>query len=586
MTSTHPDNLATLPPLLIPTADVARLTGPAGAFDPVRIEITPGAPWFSVRVTDSGTMIRAADDTAKRAAIVVLAQLRNQYGATPPAIEVSRTRAPRFAVRGAMLDVSRDRIPTMDHFVRIVELLEVLGYNHLQLYTEHSFAYRGHEAAWRDSSPVTPEEARLLDAFASSRGIELAANQNCFGHLAHWLRLPEYRHLAETHGDWMFDVWPRSGPFSLCPTSDDSAEFVAGLLDQLLPNFTSPLVNIGCDETYDIGWGRSEAAVKARGKASVYADFVSRICALVRERGKRPMFWADIALSHPESLARLPSDLLPLAWGYEPDSPFDRWTQSLRALERPFWVCPGTSTWRAITSRTTERRGNLEAAARQPAEGYLVCDWGDMGHWQPWPLTAFALAEAAEFASRGPGVDAASLARAISLQVFGDRSLQIAQWLADLGDADLPLRESCGLLTRKDRTRLANCTALHADLFKPLTEARGVGATRDWNDTVERLESLAGSRPSIDAASDAQLDWTVRLALLAARRGRDRRRKSLPTPAQRAAIARELRDLQREHAELWALDSRPGGLAHSLSLFDQARAATIAARHAGKRRKR
>jgi acyl-CoA reductase-like NAD-dependent aldehyde dehydrogenase len=148
------------------------------------------------------------------------------------------------------------------------------------------------------------------------------------------------------------------------------------------------------------------------------------------------------------------------------------------------------------------------------------------------------------------------------------------------------LRETCGLLTRKDRPRLANCSALHADLFKPVTEARGVGSARDWSDTVERLESLAASRPSIDEASDAQLDWTVRLALLAARRGRDRRRKSLPTPAQRAALARELRDLQREHAELWTLDSRPGGLTHSLSLFDQARAATIAARHAGKRRKR
>ena len=67
-----------------------------------------------------------------------------------------------FEVRGYMLDVSRDKVPTMSTLRQIVDLLKVCNYNQLQLYMEHSFRYSGHEAVWRDASPLTPAEIREL----------------------------------------------------------------------------------------------------------------------------------------------------------------------------------------------------------------------------------------------------------------------------------------------------------------------------------------------------------------------------------------------------------------------------------------
>src|SRR4029079_2166283 len=97
-----------------------------------------------------------------------------------------------------------------------------LKFNHLELYTEHTFAYRGHEEVWRDWSPMTPAEVRELDTYCSSRGVRLVANQNCFGHLERWFAHPRYAGLAETLGDWVFENeherFHRTGPFSLCPT--------------------------------------------------------------------------------------------------------------------------------------------------------------------------------------------------------------------------------------------------------------------------------------------------------------------------------------------------------------------------------
>mgnify|MGYP000176149182 CR=1 FL=1 len=148
------------------------------------------------------------------------------------------------------------------------------------------------------------------------------------------------------------------------------------------------------------------------------------------------MFWADIALEHPEALAALPDDLIALAWGYEPDSPFARWCIQLRSVGREVWVCPGTSSWRSITGRTSERRENLLSAAREGlahgASGWLVTDWGDLGHRQQWPVALNALAEAAHRAWSGTAVYDP---RAASLHVFGDRTLALADWLDRLGDA-------------------------------------------------------------------------------------------------------------------------------------------------------
>ena len=59
-----------------------------------------------------------------------------------------------------MLDVSRDRIPTMGHLRSLVELLALLKFNHLQLYFEHTFAYRGYEQIWHGLDAITPRASQ------------------------------------------------------------------------------------------------------------------------------------------------------------------------------------------------------------------------------------------------------------------------------------------------------------------------------------------------------------------------------------------------------------------------------------------
>jgi len=498
-----------------------------------------------------------------------LRQLIRQYGTNLPCLEIHD--APAFATRGVMLDVSREKVPTMETLREAATAFAALKLNHLQLYTEHAFAYAGHEEVWLDCSPITPVEARDYGSFCKKLGIALAPNQNCFGHLHKWLKLHRYAHLAETHGDWVFMEWPRSGPFSLCPSDPGSIGLVRDMLSQLCPCFEAGMVNIGCDETFDIGQGRSRDAVEKQGRAAVYFEFVERIAAVARELGKRPMMWADIALSHPEMLDRFPKDAIGLAWGYEPDSDFAHWCDLLSEQGIESWVCPGTSSWRSITGRTSERRANIShasAAIKHGASGYLVTDWGDMGHHQHWPIALNAVAHAAQ-AAWNP--DAALDPRAVSLHVFNDESLELAGWLDTLGDVDAHLRAVGGGTSLEDAKPIRNASALFRDLHRADPLPNPIPSTIEmWEQAASNLLACESSVPatlkrdSLIGEEVAQTLATARLAVehaLVSRRG-----CSVPL---RDWIVDLARHVEKEHNHLWLMRNRPGGLSRSASHYSR-----------------
>ena len=526
---------------------------------------------LTLRGDAGASQLLARDAAGARHGLATLAQLIRQYGRRLPAMVIED--APAFPTRGVMLDVSRCRVPTMEFLRELVGLLASIKINHLQLYTEHTFAYAGHEEVWRDCSPMTADEVRRLDAWCREVGITLAANQNCFGHLHRWLELPRYAPLAETTGSWDFLGTRRQGGFSLCPGDPRSIELVRDLLGQLLPQFSSGLVNIGCDETLDVGQGRSRAEVKRRGWR-VYAEFVGRVAQLAMERGFRPMFWADIALSHPESLEALPAELIALAWGYEPDTPFARWGRALQAAGREWWVCPGTSSWRSITGRTSERVSNIKAAAGAGlacgASGLLVTDWGDLGHRQQWPISLRGIADAADAAWSG-WRDGACVPEGVSMHAFGDSSGRVAQWLDEIGQADFQLRSVCGVPDSDGRpTPLRNATALLTDLDRSLSEEPLGGSEALWCDARERVSRLAGRVP--DGAGGlmaAELAHTAEVALIAAERAIDRQRPGGMTADRADDLADRLRSATNEHRRLWLIRSRPGGLDESCSHYER-----------------
>lgn len=527
------------------------------------------AQGYRLTVARERVIVEARDAAGAFYARATLAQLARLHGERDiPALTIED--APDFAERGVMLDVSRDKVPTMATLYRLIDELASLKINRLQLYVEHTFAYRAHPVVWAGASPLTGDEIEALDAYARERFIELVPNQNSFGHMERWLEHPEYAPLAELaqpEGDYM----------SLCPIDPRSIELLAGLYDDLLPHFSSRSFNVGCDETIDLGKGRSREEVERRGRGAVYLEFVKKIHALVTARGRRMQMWGDIVLEHPELIPELPKDVLALEWGYEADHPFDAEGEKLAAAGVEYHVCPGTSAWLSLGGRTTNALGNIRAAAAggraHGASGMLITDWGDLGHWQPLPVSYLGLAYGAAVAWGYEANRDLDVARALDAHVFLDRAGAAGGIARDLGDV---YRET-GVLVKN-----ASVLALLM-LFpeRPLGQGRLAGLTVEGLERAEARAAEVASRigearcDRDDAALiGAELLLASRLMRHGCKLGIARLRApegavaSIPA-RERRALADDLREVTAEYKRIWLLRNRAGGLSDSVGRLER-----------------
>jgi hypothetical protein len=372
-------------------AQLEIITGPPAhprlAFRAHRSDAAPRHPeGYLLNIARGGVTIGYRESAGLLAAIATLRQLLREYGRRLPRLTIRDH--PDFVRRGVMLDISRGRVPRLETLIELAGHLADYKINELQLYTEHTFAYRNFEPVWREWGAITGEEILKLDAHCRKLGIDLVPNQNSFGHLRYWLEHPPLKRLAEVKqpypgGEGSFLRYPTT----LAPENPGTLPFLRELYDELLPHFTSGYFNVGCDETWDLGRGQSKRACERKGKGRVYLEFLQRIHQEVASRNRKMMFWGDILLHYPELIRELPSGMVALNWGYEAGHPFDREAGLFARSKVPFYVCPGTSSWMTLIGRHDNAFKNLSEAAlagrKHGALGFLNTDWGDGGHPQP-----------------------------------------------------------------------------------------------------------------------------------------------------------------------------------------------------------
>ncbi len=581
---TRPDPFALLWP---PPQRLTRRSGTCAAdADPrIRLGGDPAlrASGYRLRAGPHGIEIEAADESGVRHASSTLAQIVRLHPGLEslPAFEIEDW--PDFPRRGVMLDVSRSRVPCTETLIALIEWLASLKIDEVQLYTEHTFAYRGHEEVWSAASPLTPDDVRVVAARCRDLGVDLVPNQQSLGHMHRWLVHERYRPLAEVPEgvDHAFSL--HREPFSLCPTDPASLTFLAGLYDQLLPCFESRSFNVGLDEAFDIGLGRSRAACQSRGKGRVYVDFLRQVHGLARDRGRRIQFWADGILQHPELHSEIPSDATALVWGYEADHPFARETSALARTGLSFYVCPGTSSWQSIAGRTANAAANLASAAlhgrEARASGYLVADWGDRGHLQPLFASFPGFLLGAGFAWNASAAESVDidLAALLDAHAFGDTTGVLGRATVDLGNAYL--ETGCA------STNGSALFFLLAFASQPLPHERMPGLS------IEGLERarvrLREVRSRLEGARDdrgdrgtrerhvAEIGWAADLLEFACGFGIARLRTPPGSPVQaipgseRRRLSATLVPLVSAHRDLWLATCRPGGLAESAGWLER-----------------
>ena len=426
---------------------------------------------------------------------------------------------------------------------------------------------------------------RWLDALCRERDIELCANQNTFGHMGRWLQHPAYRARAEAP-DGFTTKLGFSLPAGVLAPTQDNADFALGLCRELLACHTSRRIHIGCDETFELGRGQSQALVAAHGRGRVYLDHLLRLLRPLQADGCEVLFWGDILRHHPELVPELPKEgAIACAWHYEapqsetalPDellallaefgvdraglAGFDAHVDAFARSGLPFWVCPGTSSWNSLIGRLPNARGNLLDAAEvglaRGASGYLITDWGDNGHMQPPSVSFPPLAYGAAVSWCLAANRELELAPALDAFVFEDGAGVLGAALETLG----------GLYAGTGKLGLNG-----SPLFTELLQGGLLGAlgTPDAAGVQRVIEALGandrGARPRAAGVRRRRRGRARARSRRRASRGTapigSRARAALPCPPD-AELRRDLGDAIAEQRACWALRARPGGLAES-----------------------
>ncbi len=523
-----------------------------------------GEQAYYLAISPQRVLAGGAGPVALHHAVQSLRQIARLAGSSWPCCQIADW--PTLPYRGLMLDISRGKVPTLETLQEIIDQLALFKMNVLQLYTEHTFDFPSHPCIGLGTDPLTTEDILALDAYARAQHVELIPNLNSFGHCGHLLSLPEYAHLSET-----------AVPWTLTPQDEGTYALLGDLYDDMLPAFSSRILNAGCDETWDLGKGRSAQAAAEIGVGRVYLQHLLRLHTMAQQRGYRIQFWGDILLHHPELVSELPEDVILLDWHYEAADEYpsvDIFGQS----GRPFWVCPGTSSWNALFPRIENANGNIRNLARmgaeRGAEGLLNTDWGDHGHYQPLGQSWYGYAYGAAQAWSGGQTDDETFDARFGPIWFGAPGAKVVAAIRALGRLNtlpgmprpnasnsiyLLLEEplAADLADQVPQETLGEVIAGCAEAEEAFREALATS-----RDPLSLEEMIYSARMMAYAARKAQASKEIRAALgnparelpAVARQSRERLR----------ALELELTPLQAEFVRLWRARARDSEIAVAL----------------------
>jgi hexosaminidase len=292
--------------LLRPALDVAVPVRPSAATpsqNAIRLEIAndnTGEEGYELVITPTGASIKAATAAGVFYGVQTFRQLLpwsvELRGARPHALSVPTGRIadrPRFAWRGAMLDVARHFFPPRD-VKRYIDFLAYYKFNHFHLHLSDDQGWRVEIASWPNLTAhgsttavggdpggfYSKKEYADLVAYAAERFITIVPEIDMPSHIN--AALASYAELNCDGKAPPLYTGIEVGFSSFCIDKDITYKFIDDVVREIAAMTPGPYFHIGGDE------------VKTLTPAQ-YKQFVERVQPIVERHGKQVIGWDEIA---------------------------------------------------------------------------------------------------------------------------------------------------------------------------------------------------------------------------------------------------------------------------------------------------
>jgi hypothetical protein len=337
---------------------------------------------------------------------------------------------PSLPYRAVMVDMSHGPIVREEEVKRELDWVSRWKGNQYFFYTEASLQLDGYPLI-RPGGQFTKDEVRRIIAHAKERHIDVVPNFDLFGHMHDLLRIEKYADLGHSpHGP------------ELNPHDPRVKALLNDWIDQFCGVFTSPFVNIGFDETWQIERLARKLAVTP---ASLFLEQMNTVAGRFIQHGKTVLFWADQPIKYPEILDKLPKGAVPVVWTVEEGQGIKgRSIAPSLAHKLPHYLQRNADDWQNLTidyMRTWKGIGECVALGRESgAEGMITAMWLDSSqHLERISLAAYAFGLSASWQS-GPMDVPGFLDTYASVLYRPDVAREVASGMREMTQADVLIR--------------------------------------------------------------------------------------------------------------------------------------------------
>ncbi len=186
---------------------------------------------------------------------------------------------------GIMLDCSRNAVMNVETLKRFIDVMSVMGYNSLQLYTEDTYEIEGERYFGYMRGKYSATELKEIDKYCAEKGMELIPCIQTLAHLGSIFRWGEYSKINDINDILLVD-------------DEKTYQFLDRAFSTLRKAFSSKRINIGMDEAGYLGRGKYLDNNGYSPRMEILVRHLERVCEIAEKYGFRPMMWSDMFINN------------------------------------------------------------------------------------------------------------------------------------------------------------------------------------------------------------------------------------------------------------------------------------------------
>lgn len=278
---------------------------------------------------------------------------------------------PNMELRGISDDISRGQVSTLNNFKRIIDFIARYKMNVYMPYIEDMLQLKSYPSIGKGRGALSKKEVKEIVKYASERYVDVIPAFQTLGHFENILTSKKFVDYAE---------FP--GAASLAITEKKTYKFLENMLKEVFAVFPSKYINIGADESYDVGSGKSKERTKKIGRSRIHAEHYKKVFNICKKNKRKIMMYGDVILNHRDILKEIPNDVIIVDWHYSASTRYPS-TDILKNAGFKFLVSPSVWNFRTIFPAYQIALPNIKTIIHDGllnnSVGVINSNWGDYG---------------------------------------------------------------------------------------------------------------------------------------------------------------------------------------------------------------